>query len=133
MATRTFQALRIYVNDELNELYEGLKAAHTFLKHGGICAVIVFHSLEERVVKRIFHNRTQTDKDREIYRLVQSYFRDSFRKYKSDNPFHEEAVLSPTSEMKWKSLCKLALPVSREETLSNPRSRSARIRAAVKL
>ena len=57
-ATRTFQALRIYLNDELGELMRGLQAAEQVLKPGGRLAVVTFHSLEDSMVKPIPSPRT---------------------------------------------------------------------------
>ncbi|TPX35103.1 hypothetical protein SmJEL517_g02471 [Synchytrium microbalum] len=56
-ATRTFQGLRIYINDELNELKKGLEEAESLLQQGGRIIVITFHSLEDRIVKEFLKSR----------------------------------------------------------------------------
>jgi 16S rRNA (cytosine1402-N4)-methyltransferase len=61
-ATRTFQALRIYVNDELNALESFLDSAMTVIRPGGRLVVLTFHSLEDRIVKNKFRNASSTGK-----------------------------------------------------------------------
>ena len=60
-ATRSFQAIRIHINRELDELKEGLEAAERILKPGGRLVVVSFHSLEDRIVKQFLRNRSGSD------------------------------------------------------------------------
>jgi len=107
-ATRTFQALRIYVNDELGELERGLEAAERSLRPTGHLAVVSFHSLEDRIVKKFLAERSG---------------RDAIGSRHLPQPSEQPAptfLLSKTS----------SLPPSDEEVRENPRARSARLRAA---
>jgi len=94
-ATKTFQALRITVNDELESIRKVLPQALEILKPGGRLVVMSFHSLEDRIVKRYFKEKAQ------------------------------ENLL--------KILTKKPIQASREEVINNPRSRSAKLRAAIKI
>jgi 16S rRNA (cytosine1402-N4)-methyltransferase len=108
-ATRTFQAIRIHLNAELDELEQGLEAAERALKPGGRLAVVTFHSLEDRIVKRFFRSRSGGTPAGSRHRPA---LRDP----------HE-----PTFE-------RVAKPVSptERELAANPRARSARLRSAVR-
>ena len=106
-ATRVFQALRIWVNDELGELARGLLAAEAILSPGGRLVVVTFHSLEDRIVKRFMAERSgrTTGTSRHLPSGGVAKREPSFRLVNSKS-------LSP----------------SKEETATNPRSRSARLR-----
>jgi 16S rRNA (cytosine1402-N4)-methyltransferase len=110
-ATRTFQALRIHVNDELGELERGLEAAERVLKAGGRLVVVAFHSLEDRIVKRFFaeHGKPMPAGSRHAPQ-VRAKHPQTFRLITSKPRMPTEA-----------------------ETAQNPRARSARLRAAEKL
>lgn len=110
-ATRTFQALRIYVNDELGELARGLAAAERSLKPGGRLVVVTFHSLEDRIVKRFLSERAGKETHGSRHLPEQSV--------KSQPPSFR--ILNPRP-----------LTPSKGELEVNPRARSARLRAAVR-
>jgi 16S rRNA (cytosine1402-N4)-methyltransferase len=107
-ATRTFQALRIHVNDELGELERGLEAALKILKAHGRLVVVSFHSLEDRIVKRFLTGRS-TQAPRASRHLPPAM---------AARPLFERmTTLTPTEA----------------EVAANPRARSARLRAGVRL
>ncbi len=108
-ATRTFQALRIFVNDELGELSRGLSAAEALLGPGGRLAVVSFHSLEDRRVKDFLRDRSGTG-PRPSRHL----------------PDRKEKALPPTFRL----IGRGATKPTAAEIAANSRARSARLRAA---
>jgi 16S rRNA (cytosine1402-N4)-methyltransferase len=107
-ATRTFQALRIAVNDELGELERGLEAVERVLKPRGRLAVVSFHSLEDRIVKRFLAER-------------------SGRVGLGSRHAPETA---PAHSPSFRTIGKNPQTAGAEEVRTNPRARSARLRAA---
>ena len=108
-ATRTFQAIRIHLNSELEELEDGLVAAERSLRPGGRLAVVTFHSLEDRIVKRFFRERCGGTPAGSRHR----------------------PVLHDPNEPTFERVAKPVSPTERE-LAGNPRSRSARLRSAVR-
>ncbi|KAK3602623.1 hypothetical protein CHS0354_034207 [Potamilus streckersoni] len=125
VATKTFQALRIFVNNELNEFNCGLELAHKYLKPRGICVVISFHSLEDRIVKRKFHG---IDLDLKKNISIHDYHRD----YYNSNIIHPVEEMAEIMHKDWESIGKKVIIPGEKEVLENPRSRSAKLRAARK-
>ena len=109
-ATRTFQALRIYVNDELGELERAMGAAETLLKPGGRLVVVTFHSLEDRQVKTFMKERSG-DPNKMSRRLP-----------------GEPEVAIPT----FTTITRKAVTGQKDEIRANPRARSAKLRAVAR-
>jgi 16S rRNA (cytosine1402-N4)-methyltransferase len=109
-ATRSFQALRIAVNDELGELVRGLAAAETALAPGGLLAVVTFHSLEDRVVKRFLQAR-------------------SGGAPRGSRFAPEAEAEAPRFEL----MTRRAVTADAAEIAANPRARSAKLRIARRL
>ena len=107
-ATRTFQALRIAVNDELGELTRGLSAAEHLLAPGGRLAVVTFHSLEDRPVKTFFQRRAG----------------------KTPGGSRHLPTSAPSRTPSFRLLSNKPLVADKEEIRINPRARSAKLRAA---
>ncbi|XP_013065509.2 12S rRNA N4-methylcytidine methyltransferase-like isoform X2 [Biomphalaria glabrata] len=124
LATKTFQALRIFVNDELNEINNGLHIARHYLKSNGRCVVISFHSLEDRIVKRHFHD---IDMDQESNITLHHHFRNT------NLTFDMDVVKNDYLKKLWEPVSRKVLEPTEEEIQSNARSRSAKLRAAIKL
>ncbi|XP_072195042.1 12S rRNA N(4)-cytidine methyltransferase METTL15 isoform X1 [Excalfactoria chinensis] len=128
IATKTFQGLRIFVNDELHELFIGLKTAEKFLKPGGRLVALSFHSLEDRIIKRFLHGIDMTEK----YNLSS---RQKIRRALKNCSKEENTQEFPhgKSNPKWTFIQKKVLTPQAKDILINPRARSAKLRAAVKL
>ncbi len=107
-ATRVFQALRIFVNDELGELERALRASVSLLKPGGRLVVVTFHSLEDRIVKNFLNNSSASV---QVSRYI---------------PQANEGVGN------FEIINKKPILPSKEEVEINPRSRSAKLRAAIR-
>jgi 16S rRNA (cytosine1402-N4)-methyltransferase len=108
-ATRTFQAIRIHVNRELGELADGLAAAERALKPGGRLAVVTFHSLEDRMVKRFLRDRSGAAPAASRHLPAAT------------------AVASPSFEKVGR-----AVRAGEAELAANPRARSATLRSAIR-
>ncbi|MDR0483854.1 MAG: 16S rRNA (cytosine(1402)-N(4))-methyltransferase RsmH [Alphaproteobacteria bacterium] len=109
-ATKTFQAIRIYINDELHELQDSLKNAYNYLNHKGRLSVVSFHSLEDRIVKDFFNENGEVIK--------------KFTNYKPN---------LATTNSKYKILTKKPIIPSEEEARINPPSSSAKLRVVEKI
>ena len=110
-ATKTFQAIRIYVNDELNELQKSLKKTIKILNNNGLIFVVSFQSLEDRIVKDFFNHN-------------------SGKRWRSSRHYPE---LPDKMATQLKLITKKPLVPSNSEILKNPRSRSAKLRVAQKI
>lgn len=106
-ATRTFQGLRIAVNDELGELTRGLAAAERCLAPGGRLAVVTFHSLEDRIVKSFLADRS--GKSAAVSRYAPP-----------------KAIAAPSFTL----ISRKAITAQADELAANPRARSAKLRVA---
>lgn len=107
-ATRTFQALRLRVNDELGEIERGLAAAERVLQPGGRLAVVSFHSLEDRAVKRFLRTRSGGD---------------GVSRHAPERPVRAPSFALDTRK---------PIEPSAAETARNPRARSAKLRVAAR-
>lgn len=112
-STRTFQALRIAVNDELGELDAVLSAAENVLKPGGRLVVVTFHSLEDRIVKNFLNERS--------------------RPAPAPSRHMPMAYDIPHNRLSFSLVTKKPVLPTETETKNNPRSRSAKLRAAIRL
>jgi 16S rRNA (cytosine1402-N4)-methyltransferase len=115
-ATRTFQALRIHINQELTQLQQVLEAAEVLLAPGGRLVVISFHSLEDRIVKRFIARMSAP--------VEMALWRDTRSRYLPLRDIN-------SSQAKWRSIGRTR--ASEAEIQRNPRARSAMMRAAERI
>ncbi|XP_025059136.1 probable methyltransferase-like protein 15 isoform X2 [Alligator sinensis] len=128
VATKTFQALRIFVNDELHELYNGLRTVEKFLKRGGLLVALSFHSLEDRIIKRFLYGIDISEKSNlSVQQKIRLHKKNHFE------PENNEEFSSRTSNTKWTSIKKKVITPRAMDIKENPRARSAKLRAAIKL
>lgn len=118
VATKTFQALRIFVNDELNELHAGLRAARAALRPGGRFCIVTFHSLEDRLVKRFLRGD-------DLSNLDQYHF--SPRKQDVEREDRREG-----GDGCWIPLRRKVITPEKDDVKENPRGRSAKLRAVLR-
>lgn len=121
-ATKVFQALRIFVNNELNEINYGMVLAKYYLKINSRLVTICFHSLEDRIVKRHIAGNILN----EVANPVPL-------KYLSPTLVQDQDTIDNFLDTPWNALNKHVQIPSEEEVDRNPRSRSARLRAAIKI
>lgn len=123
VATKTFQALRIFVNNELNEINYGMVLAQKYVKVGGRLVTLTFHSLEDTIVKRHMMGHVTGNAANPV-------------PLRYMNPAlvaidHEEVHQVMSSN--WMPLTKHVVVPTDEEVAQNPRSRSAKLRAAIRV
>lgn len=94
-ARKTFQAIRIEVNDELNVFEKSLRASLTLLNKGGRICVITFHSLEDRICKEVFRSVTEVDKNLKNLPIIPEEFLPKFKVVKTIEPSNKELEENP--------------------------------------
>ncbi|XP_023188625.1 probable methyltransferase-like protein 15 isoform X2 [Xiphophorus maculatus] len=123
IATKTFQALRIFVNDELNELHTGLCVAQSALKPGGRLCVITFHSLEDRLVKRFLQGH-------DLSNLDQYHFSQNKQGSRKKKLVDEDSECNKSSY--WFPVKRKVVNPEKDDVRENPRGRSAKLRIALR-
>lgn len=122
VATKTFQALRILVNDELNELHAGLRAVRAALRPGGRFCILTFHSLEDRLVKRFLQRDDLSNLDQYHFnQRKQSTGKEKLVDEKRDG-----------GRAYWLPLQRKVITPEKDDVKENPRGRSAKLRAVLR-